>query len=277
MVVGLVLLFPAAYPSAGSSGGVFALLAAVSLAGALLARRLPALAPGILVLGAAGLLLSVYSGLSLVAPWLLPEDREWFLIHVDRVALGYTWEAAWSWLQSPALTDLMQAVYTSFYAFPLVLAAALARRRDWEGLYGGLDRLILGFLISYCGYLLVPARSPYEFLEFADPLPTLGLQPVLHGEIILRSLTKRDCFPSGHTMMSLYVAWLSWVRVREVLWITLPWALLTVTATLYLRYHYLIDVLAGVAAFAIYVPLSNFLFGSFRRPATAGADATGSA
>lgn len=263
MLVLLVLMVPDAYPDAGRPAGAFLLLGSAALGGTLLARRVPRLAPMILVAGAVALLFAIYTALSLVAPWILPEDREWFALRVDRMVLGYTWERWWSGIQSPWLTDLLQAVYTSFYGFPLILGIWLAARRDWYGLYGGLDRMILGFLLSYCGYLLVPTRSPYPFVEYAAALPHGSLRPLLHHGIVEMAWTKRDCFPSGHTMMSLTVAWLACLRARPVAWLLVPWALLTITATLYLRYHYLVDVLAGLAAFLVYTLLCRGLFGPY--------------
>ncbi len=123
--------------------------------------------------------------------------------------------------------------------------------------------MILGFLLSYCGYMLMPVRSPYAFLHYATPLPTLGLRPILHGHLINTSWTKRDCFPSGHTMMSAYIAWLAWTRLRPAALLFIPWSFLTIVATLYLRYHYLGDVLAGLVACLGWIWISERLFGPY--------------
>ncbi len=265
MVAALALLLHRALPDPARAAGVFALLGLGSWAAGHLARRSGPAGIAFLVGASVALLFSVYSALSLVAAWFLPEDREWTLLHWDRVWFGYTWEGAWGGLAHPLVTDLLQAVYTSFYAFPLLLGVALARRRDWTGLFHGLDRVILGFLLSYCGYLLVPTRSPYAFVDYARELPTWGLQPLLHGYLVEQSWTKRDCFPSGHTMMSFYVAWLAWQRARPWAWVFVPWALLTVAATLYLRYHYLLDVLAGILACAAWAWAADRIWGPWKR------------
>jgi membrane-associated phospholipid phosphatase len=264
MVVALVLLTPGAVAEPGRAIGGFALIAAVALAVEAAQQRAPRLRPYLVPLVAGGLLFAIYSLLSLVIPWVLPEDKEWWLLRFDRAALGYSWEGWWSAWLHPLLSDVLQAVYTSFYLFPFLLGIRWALRRDWPTLYQGVDRVIVGFLISYLGYLLVPARSPYAFLEYAAALPTHGLQPVLHEQLINTSWTKRDCFPSGHVMMSSYVAWLCWVRDRAWFWIFGPWALLTALATLYLRYHYLVDVLAGLFGCLLWIAVSERLWGRFR-------------
>ncbi len=278
LLILILVLVAAAWgrlPQAGRVAGVWAGLGLCGLLLEALARRLP---PGralaLRVAASLGLLLAVYSALGLVLPWLLPEDREWLLLAVDRRLLGYTWEGVWGPLAGPLLTDLLAAVYASFYLCPVVLLLFLVRRGDREGVAGSLDRVILGFLLSYCGYLLVPARSPWPFVPYVEALPSLGLQPWIHEHVLARSPTVRDCFPSGHTMLSAYVAWLAWTRARPLAPLMVPWALLTAAATLYLRYHYLVDVLAGALACLAWILLSERLFGPWAlgggrpRPAT---------
>ncbi len=210
------------------------------------------------------LLYAAYSLLGWVTPWVAPEDQEWTLLAVDRQGLGYTWEGWWGSLQHPWWTDVLQVVYASFYFFPLFFLAWLIYRRDVLAQDSYMNRLVLGFLLSYCGYLCVSARSPYEFLEYAAILPSFGLRDLLHGTLTENAMTRRDCFPSGHTMMACYVAWLGWQRAPRSLLVFGPWAALTVLATLYLRYHYLVDVLVGLLYFGLWVVVSEWLFGRFR-------------
>lgn len=263
MVVLLVLLAPGRVAEPLRAVSVFAGFAAISLAVEAVLRRCPRLRPAVAPLVAGGLLFSIYTALSFVIPWTLPEDKEWAMLHLDRWLFGYSWEAVWSGIQGPFLSDLLQLVYTSFYIFPFLFGLRLALRRDWAGLQQGVDRVIVGFLISYCGYLLVPVRSPYAFLEYPGPLPSFGLQVFLHEQLINTSWTKHDCFPSGHAMMSAYVAWLAWQRDRLGFVLFGPWAVLTAVATLYLRYHFLIDVVAGLVAFVAWVWISERLWGPF--------------
>ena len=56
-----------------------------------------------------------------------------------------------------------------------------------------------------------------------------------------------DIFPSGHTIIALLVMWLA-KRHRVRGWpLLIPLVAGLVAATVYLRYHYGVDVLAGVA------------------------------
>ena len=260
-----VLASPGQVPEPAAVIGRLAFLAGAAFAMAASARRWPATKPWLVALGSGVLLVSCYTTLARILPWVIPDARDWWLLRLDRVWLGYYWEEMWLGVQHPLLTDSLQTIYACFYFFPFLLGLSFALRRDWHGFYNGIDRIILGFVLSYCGYLIVPARSPYEFVEYAAALPSLGLRDAIHSRLLEASATRHDCFPSGHTMMSAYVAWLAWVRARPLFWILGPWALLTAVATLYLRYHYLIDVLAGLIAMLALIPLSNWIFGSFHR------------
>jgi membrane-associated phospholipid phosphatase len=105
--------------------------------------------------------------------------------------------------------------------------------------------LVFCFLCSYLGYLLFPTLPPYRFLDHGGELQGLWLAGTLHGWIDAAEANRWDCFPSGHTMLSvvsLILVW-RWAR-RAVLPIALLVALL-IFSTMALRYHWSWDVLAG--------------------------------
>jgi membrane-associated phospholipid phosphatase len=57
---------------------------------------------------------------------------------------------------------------------------------------------------------------------------------------------KRDAFPSGHTAIALTVLYLAFRYVRKLGWIWLTPVILLVVATVYCRYHYVVDVIGGI-------------------------------
>ncbi|MCH2112058.1 MAG: phosphatase PAP2 family protein [Planctomycetes bacterium] len=264
MVSGLVFVTSAPLPQRLEVGLHFALIALAAWCFEAACSRLGKRGQALRPLAAGVLLLLTYSALGRALPWLMPEDREWYLMAFDRQYLGYLWEDWWGPFLHAGFTDLLALVYGSFYLMPFVYGLCLARSGDWLGLQQGPDRLLAGFLLSFCGYLLCAARSPYGFEAFALELPTYGIFPAIHTTLVETSWTKRDCVPSGHTMMSLYLAWFSAHRSPKFARVAIPWALLTVVATLYLRYHYLIDVLLGILACGIWIVLSERFFGRLK-------------
>jgi membrane-associated phospholipid phosphatase len=94
-----------------------------------------------------------------------------------------------------------------------------------------------------------------------EELPGLLLTPILRslvnegggiepGELHPERVVNRDCFPSGHTMMTLLTIILAW-QCRSAFRIPITIVGLSlIVATVYLRYHYVVDLIAG-AAFAV--------------------------
>jgi membrane-associated phospholipid phosphatase len=76
----------------------------------------------------------------------------------------------------------------------------------------------------------------------------------------------RDCFPSGHTELTLLVLYYARKFHRRTFWWILAPATAIIISTVYLRYHYVIDVLAGalvaLAVILVSRPLYNLLQGS---------------
>jgi membrane-associated phospholipid phosphatase len=102
------------------------------------------------------------------------------------------------------------------------------------------------FLISYLGYIVVPAIGPRFFLQGVEPLQGVFLfEPLLHGLNVLEG-GARDCFPSGHTALTLLVLYHAFRYARPLLIVLVPVGCGLLFATVYLRFHYMVDVIAGV-------------------------------
>jgi membrane-associated phospholipid phosphatase len=150
-------------------------------------------------------------------------------------------------LQNPWATEFLQAVYTLYIPSVILVAAAL-----WiKGLYPDFRYyaflLSLGFLACYAGYFLVPVRGPRFYLAHLQHTSLQGVWLFEKMQHVLDRLESAhyDCFPSGHTAMTLIACWSS-RRVSAKLFAGFTvYTILILSATVYLRYHYSIDLLAG--------------------------------
>jgi len=106
---------------------------------------------------------------------------------------------------------------------------------------------LLGFFLSYAGYFLVPAIGPrYTMTHLqTEALQGYALYPILREGLDALELEMRDCFPSGHTIIALIALWYGWKFHRALFWVLLPIVTALIFSTVYLRYHYVIDVAAG--------------------------------
>lgn len=172
-----------------------------------------------------------------------------FLISVDHAIFGLHPTV---WLErfiSPTLSATLQFAYISYYFIPLSLGIVLIARGRLGEFEEVLFGILLCFYLSYLGYLLFPAIGPrftLNHLQTGD----LQLTPLITAiQETLNNLEKNktDAFPSGHSavaLMSLYYAWS--LRERKLFALLLPTVAALLISTVYLRYHYVIDVIAGV-------------------------------
>jgi len=184
------------------------------------------------------------------------------LIAVDHALFGVHPTVWMERMINPLLTAILQFAYISYYFIPLSLGIVLIAKGRHADFDDALFGIVLCFYLSYIGYLLVPAIGPRFTLAHlqtanlqAGPFITM-IQETLNG----LEKNKTDAFPSGHTavaLMSLYYAW----KKKEGLLagILLPVASALVFSTVYLRYHYVIDVIAGIALTGLTIALAPWL------------------
>lgn len=185
-----------------------------------------------------------------------------------------------SHLYQPVVTDVLALVYGVYFAFPLSTAVTVFALGD-RALFRELGCALL--VVMYTGfvlYCLFPAGPPRELLAYPHPLPSaFGLDDrvnaVLDG---LNSVPSRSSFPSLHCAMST-VALLSAFRARShgiagrVLFaIIAPLVVALYVATIYLRHHWAVDVLAGIALGAIGYAAAALLVARWPDPSRPRAD-----
>ena len=150
-------------------------------------------------------------------------------------------------LSHPVLTDVMSACYLLFFPYLIVTHLDYFRgdpdtlRRFCTGLY----TVYAGGLI---GYALLPAAGPYVALadEFRRPLEG-GLLTRIHHAIVVRGTNGVDVFPSLHCGVTSFLLFFDRRHSpRRYLLLLAPVAVLWIS-TIYLRYHYVVDVVAGFA------------------------------
>ncbi|MCK5943721.1 MAG: phosphatase PAP2 family protein, partial [Planctomycetes bacterium] len=101
------------------------------------------------------------------------------------------------------------------------------------------------FLSSYLGYLLFPTISPQLVLQPRDQLLGVALTPAVRAWIDSAEMNHWDCFPSGHTLMTLMSLIIVWRWARAWFWWLLAPAILLIASTMLLRYHWASDVAVG--------------------------------
>lgn len=190
-----------------------------------------------------------------------PRDYDDILIKIDRWLLGVDPTHFLQKFSHPLLTEILQIVYTSFYLLPIIVGIDLIKNKRYEEFEFSAFLIVYGFFLSYLGYFSFPAVGPrftlHNFFDIDKELPGLFLTQYLRefvniGESIPRGtinpheLVQRDVFPSGHTQMTLLTMYATVKFNTKTKYFIIPIGLLLIFSTVYLRYHYVIDVIAGV-------------------------------
>lgn len=191
------------------------------------------------------------------------------LIAIDRAIFGVHPTVWLERLVHPRLTDLLQLAYTSYYFIPLALGIVLIAR----GRFGAFEEVLFGillcFYLSYLGYLLFPAIGP-RFTLSQLQIASLQVSPFtakIRETLDALEKNKTDAFPSGHSAVSLICLYYAWKeREKKLFALLVPVVAGLIVATVYLRYHYVIDVIAGIALTGLTVllapPLRRLLSGA---------------
>jgi membrane-associated phospholipid phosphatase len=108
--------------------------------------------------------------------------------------------------------------------------------------------LLLGYYLSYAGYMAMPTIGPRYTMHALYNVPLQGGDVAKSIMNTLNALegNKWNCFPSGHTQMTLISLWFAFTYKRPLFWIYLPISAAIIFSTVCLRYHYVIDIVAGV-------------------------------
>jgi len=182
----------------------------------------------------------------------LQPDIDPFLARIDLFIFGVhptVWMERWI---VPWFTDLMSLAYISYYFLPVVLVVTLYLKDRMEEFNTSVFILAFGYYVSFIGYILFPAIGPRYTLTHLQSVPLEGSLITDFVRDVLNTLehNKRDCMPSGHTQIVLMVLCLANRYEKFLFYIFFPIICGLIFSTVYLRYHYVIDLVVG-AAFAV--------------------------
>jgi len=185
-----------------------------------------------------------FCAIGAAVPLLGNPDVDGLLLQWDRSLLGETPAVAWEpWLR-PWAEDLAMAGYLFFFYY-LIAGPGHYCIRNIRLFRKCIVGLFTMYGLAFMGYTILPAGGPHCYMIFATPL---------HGPLLLDWTLKTlndgsnhvDVFPSVHLAASLYLLLFDWKHWRRRFWWVLVPCLIMCFSTLYLRFHYFVDLLAGV-------------------------------
>jgi membrane-associated phospholipid phosphatase len=204
----------------------------------------------------------IFDSLEWLVHYVNPEDIDPILIRIDYMIFGNHPTVMLERIMSPLLTDILQIAYSTYYFIPVILGVVLLLNKQREEFERSIFLILFCFYLSFLGYILMPALGPRFVI---DSLQTHELRGLFVAESIQHFLNylegiKRDAFPSGHTAVALTVLYLAYRYRRDLFWVLVPVVTALVFSTVYCRYHYVIDVIAGIGLTILTIILGEWYY-----------------
>lgn len=236
-------------------GGIVRLAAAVALGGVLtlLLRLRPqaAFTHGLRDILPFLLCVLVYTNLHDTIGFVNPNDVHHHLAALDRTLLGVSPTQWAEQFITPSRTESMQFFYWNFFWLAPSVSVTLLAKRRWTEFRATTLAVLTCFFLGYSLYVIFPAAPPRLFLAQEYTKNLYGYPQFfsrLNAEAFsLLPVDSRAAFPSLHTAVSVVMLACAWRHLRGWFWIALPLAVGLWVSTIYLRHHYVVDLLAGFA------------------------------
>ena len=180
------------------------------------------------------------------------------------------------WLEqfaNPALNEFMQFSYFTYFLFLLILGAVLYYHRNWQSYWAVMTYSAVAYSLGYVIATFFPVQSPW-----------FALAGMWHGDLpggpftaVINLIEKCGrvhgaAFPSQHVAGAIAALWGAWRHRRWLFWVFLSFVVCMCASTVYVRNHYIADVLAGMVTGTLGYVLGKLLISKFSPRAAARHD-----
>jgi membrane-associated phospholipid phosphatase len=211
-------------------------------------------------------LFAVFETLFMVVPYVSAWRADDFLARMDLALLGVNpteWATRWA---APWLTEILYYCYLFYFPMPLILLGWMYARSMIPEIEEAYFVYLTCYYASYVLYFIFPAEGPRFHLVAVHPapLPGLTLTEPIRGLIDALEPSKLDAFPSLHAAILLTTMMFAFRHNRRMFgWLLAP-AIGTTVSLVYCRYHYVVDVVAGLAIAALNYGLAKCVYARIR-------------
>lgn len=210
-----------------------------------------------------------------VDPWFIRWEQRWF-----------GGQASLAWMSRFPQTLVAEAFYAAYFSYYLMIAGTgfwLWWHRP-AAFRHFITVVSVVFYACYLTYVFLPVIGPRAFTLGALP-PALAAELGVTLPVPLPASTQAGpfasvmrflyhyfeafgaAFPSSHVVIAWTTLRLTWTHLPAIRWLHFVAVIGLCLATIYCRYHYVVDVLAGTLVAAVLVPVADRWF---RRTETGG-------
>jgi len=203
----------------------------------------------------------IFNSLGDIIPFIRHQYYDDVLIRIDHMLFAAHPTVWMERFNSAPLTAVLQIAYISYYGMPIALGTLLYLRDRRVEFETAVFTILLCFYLSYIGYMLFPAVGPRFTLNYLQTTDLHAGPLIQWMQQSLNSLehNKTDAFPSGHTAVALVTLFFAWKYQQRALFrVLVPAVSALIVSTVYLRYHYVVDVISGMLLALLTIFISSW-------------------
>ena len=184
-----------------------------------------------------------------------------YFVHAEQWLWGFQPSLKFSeWMPQKWFNEFMNICYFSYY--PLILGICVIFYFDNKPYsHKSIFTIVFSFYLYYLFYDLVPVVGPQFHFNtlYTDEAPPYYVGKFMR--YILKNLEKpTGAFPSSHVGIALIVSVISFKHLRKYFYYSLLFVFGICFATVYLKAHYLVDVIGAIVTVPILMMISSYVY-----------------
>jgi len=211
-------------------------------------------------------LFSIFETFYMLLPFFNSLRPDGVMANIDHALLGVN-PTVWieHWVQ-PLLTDIMYLFYLFYFPMPLIILGWMYAKGRFQEVEESFFRYLVCYYGAYIMYFFIPVEGPRFYLI---GLQTVALDGVVLSEpirVLIDTLepNKLDAFPSLHAAILTMTMLVTYQHNRKMFHAFIPCAIGITVSLVYLRYHYVIDVIVGFVWAIMSYQLARKIYRSVR-------------
>lgn len=182
------------------------------------------------------------------------------LISLEHSLIGTESSVFFQRITSPVLTEWMMFAYVIYIPLLPLVAFICYRAGGAKASHDYLFNLTLSNILCFCGFIVFPVAGPLVHYPEMFTVALEGGFFTLCGEWMRSNVHyPGGCLPSVHCCAATIMAVMLYRYARKLFWIALPVILTLYVATVYGRYHYAWDGIAGIVVAFTALQFSPFI------------------
>ncbi len=155
--------------------------------------------------------------------------------------------------------EIMFMSYFSYYLMIAIVCIAICFLKPFEA-RKSLFLVTFSFYMYYILYIILPIIGPQYYFNSTAYEPNL---PYFFGKVMyhLHPIEKATgAFPSSHVGIAFILSYITFKHIKKLFYFILPFVFGICFATIYLKEHYLIDVIAGIISVPLLIKFTTYIY-----------------